>query len=206
MPPVITLRIPSGITTFGLGIHVSAWTHCPRQSGLQGAIVVNTILRKPENTEAAQRFFRMRIAERIGRYTGRTKQEYARVSAMCSNAFWHERAGDVSEVETYRPHPLLESSPRAPSDQVAVSPYLTLDEAPVIDDIFVEVRHVVRHPNIDGAIAYVEGVDLVRLLSALPPKFAYCDIPKIWRGHIPLATGNRIASWLWNRRILVRVT
>lgn len=180
--------------------------HLALQAGLQGAIVVNTMLRKPENTEAAQQFFRMRIAERIARYTDRTKQEYARASATFPNAFWHERAGDTSVVETYQPHPPLEPSPRAPSDQLAVSPYLTLDVAPVIDGIFVEVRHVVRHPNIDGAITYVEGVDLVRLLSALPPKFAYCDIPKIWRGQIPLATGNRIASWLWNRRILVRIT
>jgi flavin-dependent dehydrogenase len=194
-----------GDSCFSVDPLSSQGVHLALQSGLQGAIVVNTILRKPENTEAAYRFFRMRIAERIGRHTRRTKQEYARVSAMCSHAFWHERAGDASEVETYRPHPPLESSPRAPSDQVAVSPYLTLDEAPVIDGIFVEVRHVVRHPDIDGAIAYVEGVDLARLLSALPPKLAYCDIPKIWRGHIPSATGKRIASWLWSRRILVRV-
>ena len=69
-----------------------------------------------------------------------------------------------------------------------------------------EIRRVVRHPNIDGAIAYVEDVDLVRLLSALPPKFAYGDIPGLWRGHIPLATGNRIASWLWDRRMLVRAS
>jgi len=184
----------------------SQGVHLALQSGLQGAIVVNTILRKPENTEAAQQFFRMRIAERIGRYTGRTKQEYARVAAVCPNVFWRERAGDASEVETDRAHPAVESSPPAPSDEVAVSPYFRLDEAPVIDGMFVESRHVVRHPNIDGAIAYVEDVDVVRLLSALPSKFAYGDIPGLWRGHIPLATGNRIAAWLWDRRILVRVT
>ena len=110
MRPVSTPRIPSAITTFGSGIACfsvdplsSQGVHLALQSGLQGAIIVNTILRKPENTEAAQRFFRMRIAARIGRYTGRTKQEYARVSAMCPNAFWHERAGDASVVEVYRP-------------------------------------------------------------------------------------------------------
>ena len=30
--PVITPRIPSGIITSGLGIHVSAWIHCPRRA------------------------------------------------------------------------------------------------------------------------------------------------------------------------------
>ena len=85
-----------------------------------------------------------------------------------------------------------------------MSPDATLDAAPVIDGIFVQVRQVVRHPNIDaGGVAYVDGVDLVRLLSALPPRFAYWDIPKIWRGQVSLADGSRIASWLWDRRVLV---
>jgi flavin-dependent dehydrogenase len=184
----------------------SQGVHLALQSGLQGAIIVNTMLRKPENTGAAQQFFHRRIAERVGRYTGRTKQEYALVSAMCPNAFWRERAGDASVAQADGPHPSLQPSPRAPSDQVAVSPYATLDAAPVIDGIFVQVRQVVRHPNIDGGVAYVEGVDLVRLLSALPPSFAYGDIPRIWRDYIPLATGSRIASWLWDRSVLVRAS
>jgi flavin-dependent dehydrogenase len=204
--PIGDHYIRLGDSCFSVDPLSSQGVHLALQSGLQGAIVVNTILRKPENTEASQRFFRMRIAEWIGRYIGRTKQEYARVSAVCSNAFWRERRGDTSEVAIYLPHPPLELSPREPLDQVALSPYLMIDMAPAIDGVFVEVRHVLRHPNIDGAIAYVEGVDLVRLLCALPEKFAYCDIPKIWRGHIPLAVGDRIASWLWNSRILVPAT
>lgn len=204
--PIGDHYIRLGDSCFSVDPLSSQGVHLALQSGLQGAIVLNTMLKKPENTQAAQQFFRMRVAERIGRYTGRTQQEYARVAAMCSNAFWHERAGGASVAATFRPHPPLEPSPRAPSDQVAVSPDLTLDAAPVIDGSFVEVRQVVRHPNIDGAIGFVEGVDLARLLSALPPRLAFGDIPETWRGHIPLATGNRIASWLWSRRILVRAS
>ena len=102
------------------------------------------------------------------------------------------------------PDPSVESPPRAASDQVAVSPNASLGAAPAIDGIFVQVRQVVRHPNIDGDVAYVEGADLVRLLSALPQRFASCDIPKIWRDHVPPATGDRIASWLWSKHVLVR--
>ena len=118
-----------------------------------------------------------------------------------------DHAGDASVVEPNRPHQPLEPSPRTPPDQVAVSPDLTLDAAPAIEGNFVEVRHVVIHPSIDGAVAYIEGADLVRLLSVLPPpKFAYCDVPAIWRGHVPLAMGSKIASWLWDRGMLVRAT
>lgn len=195
-----------GDSCFSVDPLSSQGVHLALQSGLQGAVIVNTVLMKPENTEAAQRFLRMRIAERVSRYTGRTRQEYGRVAALSPNAFWHERAGGVPVAEANGSHPPLDPASPAPSGQVTVSPDATFDAEPVIDGLFVELRQVVRHPNIDGGIAYVEGVDLVRLLSALPARFDYCDIPKIWRDHIPLATGGKIASWLWDRRVLVQAS
>jgi flavin-dependent dehydrogenase len=184
----------------------SQGVHLALQSGLQGAAVVNTILRKPENAEAARRFFRMRVAERVDRYTRRTKQEYARAAPMFANAFWRDRAGDAPVVETEWRDQIAEPARRAPPDQVAISPDLTIDAAPVIEGDFVEVRRVVRHPSVDGAIAYIEGADLVRLLSVLPPKLTYRDIPAAWQGHVQPAMGSRIASWLWDKRMLVRTT
>ena len=75
------------------------------------------------------------------------------MAAMCPNAFWHERAGGAPVVEAAGPYPPLEPAPRGPADQVAVSPHATLDAAPVIDGVFVQVRQVVRHPNIAGGVA-----------------------------------------------------
>ena len=201
--PIGDRYIRVGDACFSVDPLSSQGVHLALQSGLQGAIIVNTILKKQENAEAARDFFRTRVTERVGRYTRRTKQEYLRVSEKRRNLFWHERAGDASVLEAQGAYPPREFSPRAPSSQVAVSPDATLAAAPVIDGNFVEVRETIRHPNIEGGLAYVEGVDLVRLLSALPSKFAYCDIPTLWRDHIPLAAGSRIASWLWSKRILV---
>ena len=204
--PIGSRYIRLGDSCFSVDPLSSQGVHLALQSGLQGAIIVNTILRKPKNAEAAQQFFRRRTAELIGRHTSRTKHEYARVSAVSVNGFWHERAGDASVAGADQPFLPMGPSPPAPSDQVVVSPCATLDAAPVIDGLFVEVRQVVRHPTIGRDIAYIEGVDLVRLLAVLPPQFAYCDIPEMWRGQVPPATGSRIASWLWNRRVLVRAT
>ena len=80
--PVGDRYIRLGDSCFSVDPLSSQGVHLALQSGLQGAIIVNTMLRKPENTAAAQRFFRMRIAERVGRYTGRTK---ARVCAGVGN-------------------------------------------------------------------------------------------------------------------------
>jgi hypothetical protein len=140
----------------------------------------------------------------IRHYADRTKQEYSRMSAVCPNAFWRERAGDASIVNRLH-HPSERAAP-APADRIVVSPHTTIDAAPVIDGVFVETRNVVRHPGIDRSLAYVDGVDLAGLLSALPTEFAYSDIPRMWSGHIPPERSRRIASWLWERNVLVRAT
>jgi hypothetical protein len=114
-------------------------------------------------------------------------------------AFWHERGGDAIAAEAHGIPSLIEPAPA----RVTVSPDATIEEEPVIDGIFVEKRRVLRHPSVEGSIAYVDGVDLVALLSVLPRGIPYCSIPICWREQIPIATGSKIASWLWDKRILV---
>jgi hypothetical protein len=184
----------------------SQGVHLALQSGIQAAIVVHTILKKPENAELAKQFFQMRVAERVNRYTDKTRYEYSRVSAVRRESFWHERAGDATAVEAHAIRPLIETPPQPPPVQVTVSPDATIEQAPVIDGIFVEERQVLRHPNIEGTIAYVDGINLVPLLSVLPQEFSYRNIPARWREHVPITTGSKIASWLWNKRILVEAT
>lgn len=198
--------IQLGDACFSVDPLSSQGVHLALQSGLQGAVIVNTLLKKPENTEAAQRFFRTRLAERVGRYVARTRLEYARVAANCPSAFWRERAGGAVTVEVKETDRPFEPELAAPSGQVTASPEVAFASEPVIDGAFVEARQVLRHPSIDGSIAYLEGVDLVRLLCALPAMVDYRDIPGIWRSHVPPAIGGRIASWLWERRILVRAS
>jgi hypothetical protein len=181
----------------------SQGVHLALHSGLQAAIIIHTILKKPENGELAKQFFQMRVAERVSRYTDKTRNEYSRVSAVRPESFWHERAGDATAVESHAIPPLIEPPPKPPPMWVTVSPDATIEQAPVIDGIFVEERQVLRHPNIEGTIAYVDGINLVTLLSVLPQEFSYHNIPARWREHIPITTGSKIASWLWNKRILV---
>lgn len=184
----------------------SQGVHLALQSGLQGAVVVNTVLRKPENAEAALRFHRQRVEERVNRYRDRTRQEYARGAGKHDTAFWRERGEGAPPAQSRMPPPSPSGLPALPSGTLSLSPDAILKAAPVIDGAFVEVRQVVAHPALAGDIAYLEGADLSRLLSALPPTFAYGDLPELWRPHAPPATASRIAAWLWERRLLVRAT
>jgi flavin-dependent dehydrogenase len=179
----------------------SQGVHLALQSGLQAAIVVNTLLKKPEHTDAARQFFRMRVTEQVNRYTNQTRREYSRLTTLRSNAFWHQRAS-VSSVEGEKPEAV---SPCDPADKVAVSPEVTFNAAPVAEGDYIEVRQVVSHPRMKSSVAYVESIDLSRLLAALPQGTAFSGIPTLWRQFVPPATAGKIALWLWNRGILVKV-
>jgi hypothetical protein len=177
--------------------------HLAPQSGIQASIIVHTILKKPANAELAKQFYQKRIAERVKRYAGKTRTEYSRVSSGRPESFWNERGRDTTATESHGVPQLLESPPPFPAMRVTVSPDARIEEEPVIDGAFVEKRRVLKHPCVEGSIAYIDGVQLVTLLSALPREIAYENIEDHWREYIPVAVGRKIASWLWNKRILV---
>src|SRR5258708_10310517 len=119
--PVGDRYIRLGDACFSVDPLSSQGVHLALQSGLQGSIVVNTILKKPENTEAARQLFCIPIGERVGRYNGRTKQEYARVAPP--NAFWRARAGDPSAAMAVGdPDPSVQPPPAQASYQLARLP------------------------------------------------------------------------------------
>lgn len=182
----------------------SQGVHLALQSGIQAAAVVQTILRRTENAGLAKQFFRMRVSQRISRFTDRTKEEYARVAVGRSDPFWLERAGRVPVTNSNKISPTTEPPAKSPPKRVSVSADATFELTPVIEGSFVEERRALRHPNLEDAIAYVDGVDLIALLSVLPQEFYYSDIPTYWNSQIPMAKGSKIAMWLWNNRILVK--
>ena len=206
--PVSNEHIRVGDACLSVDPLSSQGVHLALLSGIQAAIVVHTILKKPENTELAKQFFQMRLDERVIRYTNKTRNEYSRVSVMRPESFWHERAEDATATDA-RAIPRLFEPPPQPQPkpmQVTVSPHIAIEQAPVIVGKFVEERQVLKHPNIEGPIAYIDGINLVELLSTLPKKFSYSNIPDYWREHTPVTTGSKIANWLWNKRILVEAT
>lgn len=180
----------------------SQGVHLAIQSGLQGAVVVNTILAKPSNAEAARQFHSLRSADRVGLYASRTRSEYARVAAARPkpHAFWTERAAGATAAA------LASASvnpPSKPAVRVALAADVTIDTAPVIDGDYVELREVVRQQGVEGCFAYVDGVQVARMLSAMPAAISFSSLPALWRDWVSPTKAIEIAHWLWARRVLV---
>lgn len=182
----------------------SQGVHLALQSGLQAAVIVNTILRRPADAALARRFYGDRIGERVAEFTGRMRAEYARVAAVSPDAFWQERgrgAGDI-DAPPLRPAAL----PRDPDLRLALAADAVIARGPAIVGDFVEPHAMLEHANIGRPVAFLAGADLPALLQTLPRGFALRDLPELWRAQVSTPDAWRIADWLWQRRILVEAT
>jgi flavin-dependent dehydrogenase len=181
----------------------SQGVHLALQSGIQSAIIVNTILRRPAAAELAREFYRARICERVTLFSRRMRDEYARVAARSQHPFWQERAkGGVPGVYSMaklRADPL----PNDPGLRVRAATAAVISSGPIIVGDFVEQRGIVQHPELDQPVAFLAGVHLPTLLQDLP--FAIGDLSKYWGDRVGEAKAREIARWLWQRRILVEV-
>jgi flavin-dependent dehydrogenase len=181
----------------------SQGVHLALLSGIQAAIIINTILKKPENAELAKCFFSRRIEEKVALHTHRTRAEYRRVSEVRPGRFWRERAGHGSTAAD-PPAQLSTALPSPhPNTLLQIAPEVVFTKEPVIEGNFVANRPAIRHPGIKGAIAYVEGMNVRSLLSALPKEVSYQEIPNHWHGLVPSSLRKKLRSWFWEKRILV---
>ncbi|MFN0126730.1 MAG: NAD(P)/FAD-dependent oxidoreductase [Verrucomicrobiales bacterium] len=203
--PVSDFHIRVGDACVSVDPLSSQGVHLALLSGIQAAVIINTILKKPENIEFSKKFYSRRIAERVALYNNRTKAEYARVSAVCPEPFWHERAYGRTDAVTRVMAANTEPAAVTAGALVRIAPEVEFTKEPVIDGSFVEEQMCVRHPGIEGAVAFLEGVRLITLLTALPAHMTYDEITTHWRDIVPPSQSDKIRAWLWRNRILVNV-
>lgn len=179
----------------------SQGVHLALLSGIQGALIVHTILDRPSNAELAIQFCQSRTADRIRKYTDRTKTEYGKVLQSNADNFWRVRSGSP-QSEIAPAHPQQVPRRNSASATVTVSKQVSIERVPVIDGDYVVEAAVVAHPSIDH-IAYVDGIALVPLIACLPATIKFERIPDIWGDRLPQATSRKIAEWLWDQGLLV---
>jgi flavin-dependent dehydrogenase len=173
------------------------------QTALSGAIVVNTLLRKPEAREAALRFYRDSVHEASMRHRAWAADHYQSAAARFRDGFWIDRAGSESSVtpssENVLAHALDDDTP------LKLSPDCLWEEVPCLGLRYVELKRALRHPRLDGPVAYVGGQELAPLLRDVRPGTTTRELARSWRHTMPSETGSSLAQWLARHRVLVPV-
>lgn len=170
------------------------------QTALSGAIVANTMLRRPADTAAAQAFYRNSVTEAAERHQAWAAAHYATAAAARSDPFWTSRSATGSAAS--QPAADATSATIADDAPVQLSSALAWEELPCLGAQFVELRPALRHPRLDSPIAFVGGVALAPLLHDLRPGMTPRQLAESWSGTVPMPTGLSIAHWLTGHGVL----
>lgn len=172
------------------------------QGALSAAIVANTLLRRPQDAAAALQFYRTSLAEASDRHCLWAARHYGRIAQRGGGLFWQDRTQGTPDVSPEpRRTPLDAESLK--SRPVTLSSGVQFVDQPCIDDRFVTLQPAIRHPALDGSIAYLGGHALVPLLRELPPGLTPLQIARSWSDRVPLDRGLAIAGWMLERGLLV---
>lgn len=171
------------------------------QSALSGAIVANTLLRRPELTDAAVSFYRSQLTDASERHRRWASEHYRDVADTCDRPFWRERSTPIAvmhppSVPAYDAR-VLATTP------VEVSREVKFVRTPCLRGDFVSLASALHHPRLASPLVFLGGRELAPLLQRLPPGKTPLQIAQFWSNRMPLESGVAIAYWLVYHGILV---
>lgn len=167
------------------------------QAALAGAVVLHTMLRRPDDGALALQFHRDSVLRTSRRHREWARGFYATVAAHNPDPFWTARAKDAST-----PRPEF-SIPGNPSMLLTRSPAVSIRPEPVLGAEFVERRAAVLHPDWDGPVAFLGGRELAPLVADFPPVLAAGDVARWCESRVGPEAARSIAAWLVSRGVLV---
>jgi hypothetical protein len=168
-------------------------------SSLLAAIVVNTLLRSPENSESALQFYRDRQQEKIQRYRSGTAGFYGERAAISKNRFWTDRAAPENDT---RPRE-FEQRPFFDQDRIKMSDAAEIKPIPVIKGDLIVSAPALHHDMLDRPAAFLGGIEIAPLLNTIRSGQTIGSVIKDWSGRIPPDMSYQIMKWLWSRKIVV---
>jgi flavin-dependent dehydrogenase len=171
------------------------------QTALAGAIVVNTLLRRPAAADAAQRFYRDSVQRASDRHTGWAAGHYAAAAATRTTPFWTRRArAGLASADT---QPQAADPSLGPDAPLALSRDAAFVDLPCVAGEFVELKPAVAHPRLDEPVAYLGGWELAPLVRRVPAGLTGRELVRAWSAFVPESAGIAITKWLTSHGVLV---
>jgi flavin-dependent dehydrogenase len=170
------------------------------QSALSGAVVVNTLLRKPESAAAAIEFYRASLADAAKRHSDWAGEYYSAAAATRDAEFWRLRASLTVPANAA---PSIDASDFS-DEPLVLSTDLRFVELSCLDGAFVAMKLAIQHPSLDRPVTYVGGCEMPPLVRMLRPGMKPMEIALLWSGRVPIDRGLALTGWLISKGLLVR--
>jgi flavin-dependent dehydrogenase len=168
-------------------------------SGLQAAIVVNTLVRHRAHADAAIAFYRDRQQEKVLQHAAKTAAFYGERAAVCDRPFWRQRAAVAGKSTP----PAWQNEPLDGADRIRLSRGTTIEQTPVVQGDLIVAAAALRHESLDRPVAFVGEVEIVPLLRRIESGQTARAAVQAWSERMPTELGWKIMHWLWQRRIVV---
>jgi hypothetical protein len=167
------------------------------RSGLQASAVIHTILRGAD-MEAALEFYRTTLQGAVKAHERHASEVYAS-QALYASAFWQSRSRTRS-LEDKRPVPSIRISD---NPDLVLSQEARLVALPVIEGDEICRRTTLVHPGLERPVAWLGGVALGPVLSAIGSKRSAASLLAEWSGHATPVQARALLDWMIEREILV---
>jgi hypothetical protein len=200
--PVGETFIKLGEAAFSIDPLSSAGVQNALQSALAGSVVAHTLISGEGDASAALEFYRESQRYSVEQHARWASGYYHQNSVHRHEPFWRKRARAPLTVP-----PLV--SPRGLQElldhRVALAIEASMKASPCIVGNLVERRSALCHPSLERPVAYLDGVELARLLEPLESGATLNEILATWSREMPPDRALAVAGWLNRRGIIVQL-
>jgi 2-polyprenyl-6-methoxyphenol hydroxylase-like FAD-dependent oxidoreductase len=162
-------------------------------TALHAAVVLNTLLDRPEDTDLAIEFYRSRIARSGDFHAAAAADLYRRQAALDDGEFWSRRASAGS--------PRSARAALAPGSIVALAPHLQFAPVAIAGE-----RHLARHDGVrlsGSEYAFVgDGLSIAPLLRAIDGPLLAMEVVRRWSRSLPPRHALTVLEWAFSEGLV----
>ena len=173
-------------------------------SGIQAAVVINTLAKYPANAKDAIAFYHERQTEKVLQYATKTAELYRARAIVCGQPFWQQRA--AAETPAVLEPQALETRKLEPTCKLELSTLTTIEPTPAIQGDMIAATPTIRHRAMARPLAFLAEIELVPLLRQIRSGQSAISIVEAWSAELSADLCWHMLHWLWHRRIVVPVT
>jgi flavin-dependent dehydrogenase len=200
--PVTEKSIKIGDAALALDPLSSTGVQKAIQTALSGAIVANTLLRRPEKQDVALEFYRAGLSDAWSRHCGWNASHYAKVAETVPTTFWRRRAEHAQATEPAIP-PATHDATDLAGGGLRLSSLTSFVDLPCIEGDFVTVKTAVSHPGQSSPVVFLSDQELAPLLKTVPAGITPYKLALSWCPRCRIEQGLAMVEWLLRRGILV---
>lgn len=173
------------------------------RAGLTAAIILNTMILRPDRTELCVRFYGERHRETVSNHVQWSSEFYSQVKRYSEFPFWKSRSGLPGYREPQeRKERQLPGWFRESKLKVRLSDQAKLIEQGCIVGDQISPQMTLVHPSLDRPVAFVEGIAVEELLAVASGSPDVGRLLGLWSIQFSPQCANRVAAWLMQNQIL----